>query len=334
MNTPQDGNARLAARFDMGLPLLDSPPPGLTPHLANNLKGIMHSRFIIEELKQKLLLTSYELETTRIEAEEEIRKSKDSVKQLLNLLMIAYQERDEARDQLQKLLNKVIIPTSPNDCCFTMFPIESPLIKPIKANSSITESNSLSSPEFSNIDAVSSPELSNINLGDSNNIGFVTHQTPGQEIVGTTSTRTVDHGTIIIENLVRGKILPQKGRLLQAVMEAGPLLQTLMVAGPLPRWRNPPPLQSFHIPPVGIKGCQTTTTLVDQKPVLNFANLGVPMTNSSFASSQTCSSSMLNFISGDSSSGSGCGNSWQINSVGVQNQQQYQIPSGKRVRLQ
>ncbi|KAK6935914.1 Protein of unknown function DUF1635 [Dillenia turbinata] len=257
----------------------------------------------IEELKQRLLLTTYELETTRNEAVEEMRKSKENVKQLLNLLMIAYQERDEARDQLQKLLNKVVIPTSPNDCCFTMFPHENPLIKPIKANSSITESNSLSSPEFSNIDAVSSPELSNINLGDLNNIGYVTHQTLGQEFIATTSTRTFDHGTIVIDNLVRGKTLPQKGRLLQAVMEAGPLLQTLMVAGPLPRWRNPPPLQSFHIPPVGIKGCETTT-LVDQEPVANFANVVVPKTDSSFGLWQTCSSSMLNFMSGGSSSNS------------------------------
>ncbi|OIW03907.1 hypothetical protein TanjilG_30183 [Lupinus angustifolius] len=45
--------------------------------------------------------------------------------------------------------------------------------------------------------------------------------------------------------------LPEKGKLLQAVMKAGPLLQTLLLAGPLPQWRHPPPpLESFHIPPV------------------------------------------------------------------------------------
>ncbi|CAA0813537.1 Protein of unknown function (DUF1635 [Striga hermonthica] len=44
--------------------------------------------------------------------------------------------------------------------------------------------------------------------------------------------------------------LPEKGRLLQAVMGAGPLLQTLLVAGPLPRWRHPPPpLEAHLIPP-------------------------------------------------------------------------------------
>ncbi|XP_051212043.1 uncharacterized protein [Lolium perenne] len=35
--------------------------------------------------------------------------------------------------------------------------------------------------------------------------------------------------------------LPEKGRLVEAVVSAGPLLQTLLLAGPLPRWRHPPP---------------------------------------------------------------------------------------------
>ncbi|GFP79702.1 hypothetical protein PHJA_000113700, partial [Phtheirospermum japonicum] len=34
--------------------------------------------------------------------------------------------------------------------------------------------------------------------------------------------------------------LPEKGKLLQAVIKAGPLLQTLLIAGgPLPQWRHP-----------------------------------------------------------------------------------------------
>eukprot|EP01018_Ginkgo_biloba_P020630 Gb_03710 [translate_table: standard] len=47
--------------------------------------------------------------------------------------------------------------------------------------------------------------------------------------------------------------LPEKGKLLAAVMKAGPLLQTLLLAGPLPQWRHPPPpLDSFEIPLVSI----------------------------------------------------------------------------------
>ncbi|KAF7823559.1 uncharacterized protein G2W53_021703 [Senna tora] len=46
---------------------------------------------------------------------------------------------------------------------------------------------------------------------------------------------------LVIQRLVRGKVLPEKGKLLESVMEAGPLLHSLLVAGPLPTWRNPPP---------------------------------------------------------------------------------------------
>ncbi|GER39696.1 hypothetical protein STAS_16326 [Striga asiatica] len=51
--------------------------------------------------------------------------------------------------------------------------------------------------------------------------------------------------------VVPAKALPEKGRLLQAVMRAGPLLQTLLIAGgPLPEWRHPPPpMDSHQIPP-------------------------------------------------------------------------------------
>uniref|UniRef100_A0A1J3JK09 Uncharacterized protein n=1 Tax=Noccaea caerulescens TaxID=107243 RepID=A0A1J3JK09_NOCCA len=46
-------------------------------------------------------------------------------------------------------------------------------------------------------------------------------------------------------------MLPEKGKLLKAVLKAGPLLQTLLLAGQLPQWRHPPPqLESFEIPPV------------------------------------------------------------------------------------
>ena len=43
--------------------------------------------------------------------------------------------------------------------------------------------------------------------------------------------------------------LPEKGRLVEAVVSAGPLLQTLLLAGPLPRWRHPPPAAPADIPP-------------------------------------------------------------------------------------
>ncbi|XP_066350576.1 uncharacterized protein [Miscanthus floridulus] len=50
--------------------------------------------------------------------------------------------------------------------------------------------------------------------------------------------------------------LPEKGRLVEAVVEAGPLLQTLLLAGPLPRWRHPPPPAPADIPPFN-PGCHS-----------------------------------------------------------------------------
>lgn len=47
--------------------------------------------------------------------------------------------------------------------------------------------------------------------------------------------------------------LPEKGKLLEAILKVGPLLQTLLLAGPLPMWQRPPPnLDSSQIPLVPI----------------------------------------------------------------------------------
>ncbi|XP_019177425.1 PREDICTED: uncharacterized protein LOC109172663 isoform X2 [Ipomoea nil] len=193
----------------------------------------------MDELKQKLLYSTFELERFKAESSEETRKSKEYVKQLVQLLKVACKERDAARDQLQKLLGTgsvVLLPAT-------------------KANSGVTESNSLSetyntqgsSPVESFLEAVSSPELLNSSAVDSS---------------------AMDLAGMAIEGLAKGKCLPQKGKLLQAVLEAGPLLQTLLVAGPLPRWRNPPQLKAFHIPPVSIRGCNDAEIFAHHSPAV------------------------------------------------------------------
>ena len=292
-----------------------------------------------EDLKQKLLYATLELESSRMAANEEMKKNKESIKQLLQLLKVAYQERDEARDQLQKVLNKAMLSTPPE--FLTVRPQiqpESPLIKPTKANSSITESNSLSEtynhhshgspPVDSFFDTVTSPDLSNITMADSSNLAFV-NQTFVQEYSGVAK---IDQSSVVIDNLVRGKPLPQKGMLLQTVMEAGPLLQTLLVAGPLPRWRNPPTLQPFQIPPVSIKGCETSIN--NQKPAASMSYSvqkplnSTPYVEMSCGSSQMFSSSMLSFGTGHSGpcfTGGGL-----LTSGGNINSQ---IPTGKRQRF-
>jgi Protein of unknown function (DUF1635) len=52
-----------------------------------------------------------------------------------------------------------------------------------------------------------------------------------------------------LEEMAMKKGLPEKGKLVEAVVTAGPLLQTLLLAGPLPKWRHPPPAaRCFDIP--------------------------------------------------------------------------------------
>ncbi|XP_010510590.1 PREDICTED: uncharacterized protein LOC104786828 [Camelina sativa] len=213
----------------------------------------------MDELRQKLQYSSFELEAVKAKANEETKLHQEEVKNLLHLLKRTRQERDEAKDQLQKLLV-------------------------IKTNSSITESNSHgSSPVDSFFEPVSSPEFSNFNMvvpEPVNQIKFKNrqqHQHQQQQQTVNRILKKVDPVEALMDEIVKGKSLPEKGKLLQTVMESGPLLQTLLVAGPLPRWRNPPPLQqSFRVPPISNSyGClpMTTTTTTS---MLNFRGCSVP----------------------------------------------------------
>ncbi|KAA8516473.1 hypothetical protein F0562_017021 [Nyssa sinensis] len=209
----------------------------------------------ILELKHKLLCTMFELESAKTEAKEEMRQIDENIKQLLQLLKLAYQERDKARNKLQILMKEVSYLPANVGPVLTHKPPESLPPKATKANSSAIRSDtalktynhhlSCSSPVDCYCNAISSLEFSNTSLIDSSNLGA-----QKQPLVQTSSGMTlIDPVSAVIENLVKGKPLPQKGKLLQAVMEAGPLLQTLLAVGPpLPRWRNPPSPQSLLIP--------------------------------------------------------------------------------------
>ncbi|MCD7467899.1 hypothetical protein HAX54_005599 [Datura stramonium] len=261
----------------------------------------------MDETRQKLLYTSLELERMTMESSEEKRKNN----QLIQLIKIAYQERDEARDNLHKLLNKI------NQY---QIHIDSPLAvaKAPKANS--IESNSLSETynynshnsssslvEESFLDVVSSPDLSNNIIPVS--CGVVPQQQV-PEVVDRASLvinslvkgktlpqqvpEVVDHASLVIDSLVKGKTLPQQGKLLQSVLEAGPLLQTLLVAGPLPRWRNPPQFKPLHIPPVSIKGCCEGGMITRQNSNVNSSHFGSSMMmNSQPYFEMSCGSSQM-----------------------------------------
>ncbi|KAJ0734624.1 hypothetical protein HanPI659440_Chr11g0422241 [Helianthus annuus] len=206
-----------------------------------------------------------------------MKRNTESMKQLLQMLKVACQERDEAKDQLQKLLNKA---KSSNDQqmfnatntsvpnCFDQVqqPHQGPLMMPTKAHSSITESNSLSEaynqsspPVDSLFDPISSPEFSNMNVETTFVQNYNQNGGYSNGLNTSENVQKVDQATLVMENMIKGKTLPQKGSFLQAVVDAGPLLQNLLLAGPLPRWRNPPPLKSFHISPMMAVVDQTTT---------------------------------------------------------------------------
>ncbi|GJT78191.1 DNA polymerase V [Tanacetum coccineum] len=267
----------------------------------------------IDELKQKLLYKTLELEAVKADTNEEIKRNSESMKQMLQLLKVACQERDEARDQLQKLLNKIVMPSNdqqtfnatnwltPN-CFVGDQHHQGPLMIPTKANSSITESNSLSdaynhssSPVESLFDPIPSPKFSNINVEtpyvqDYTQIGGFSNS-----LNGSSNMSKVDEATMVMEHMIKGKTLPQKGNLTQAILEAGPLLQTIMVGGPLPRWRNPPPIQTFNIPQMAVGVDQVTSA---QRQSVGNPNkfLNSPMTmlkQSQPYAEMACSSQMM-----------------------------------------
>lgn len=157
-------------------------------------------------MENQLESVTKELAEARKAAIEQRKTHKENVQNLFHLLSIVCKERDEARDQLHKLM---------------------------MSNSKMTNQSNVSS-------SISLSSLDNVIASADNLIPFCS---------------SYDRGSAIIEDLAKGRPRPEKGKLLQSVMEAGPLLDTLLVAGSLPQWRDPPPMrQDPQVPPVPIRG--------------------------------------------------------------------------------
>ncbi|EHA8589129.1 hypothetical protein COCNU_scaffold008160G000010 [Cocos nucifera] len=179
-----------------------------------------------EELKQALLRTTLELESTRIAAQEELRRMEAQALNLTHLLEIATRERDEARHQCHALL--LLLMDHNNHLASNPNPNPNP-------------NQAVQLDEGSNV-ATGAGGLSSSSEG-----GGEEERSNGTSPAGMAAVEAE------MEAAARRRGLPEKGRLLEAVMAAGPLLQTLLLAGPLPQWRHPPPaLQTFEIPPVSI----------------------------------------------------------------------------------
>ncbi|KAL8115693.1 hypothetical protein AgCh_022260 [Apium graveolens] len=118
------------------------------------------------------------------------------MKQMIQLLKKTIQERNEARDQLDQLVNKLVIPSAkPTTEILSAMPRispKNPLVKPTRANSS--------------------------------NMAFMNHEPFVQDYNVPSVVVKVDQGSLIINNLVKGKTMPQKGNLVQSVLGAGLLL--------------------------------------------------------------------------------------------------------------
>ncbi|KAG4961223.1 hypothetical protein AAZX31_13G303900 [Glycine max] len=175
----------------------------------------------MEELRQSLIYTTLELEQTRVAVQEELKKRDEQLLNLKDLLSKTIRERDEAQEKCQRLLLEKLV-----------FQQQLQHAAPVSGISSIEDeprrgidSNNGHSSSDCEESIVSSPVIDHL------------PQPQPQSMI----------------ELTPDKPLPEKGKLLQAVMKAGPLLQTLLLAGPLPQWRHPPPpLESFEIPPVTI----------------------------------------------------------------------------------
>ncbi|KAL2239872.1 UNVERIFIED_CONTAM: hypothetical protein Sindi_0628400 [Sesamum indicum] len=169
-----------------------------------------HQEKSMDELRQTLLLTM-ELEDTRMKAQEELKMRDEQISQLKELLNRAIKERDEAQEHCQKVLFEKLL-------------LQQQLQH--SGGSSVEDDHKRGMDGFSSSDCdesiVSSP-----------------HHLPPPPA------ESEPELPIVLD-----RPLPEKGKLLQAVMKAGPLLQTLLLAGPLPQWRHPPPpLDSYQIPP-------------------------------------------------------------------------------------
>ncbi|URE01270.1 hypothetical protein MUK42_19295 [Musa troglodytarum] len=217
-----------------------------------------------EGLEHELLCATFELESLRATVNEEIRSREEDIDRLIQRIQVVTHERDAARDQLQLLLDKI---THANTGELSPMPSgslqpDSPQMRQTGATSNITESDSLAgTPTHNSHTIVAFPESSSIKMANTCNMLMV------QQRSSPANNSTADRASETINSLATNKPLPQKGKLLQAVLEAGPTLQTLLLAGSLPRWRNPPPPKPFQGPPPGVQA--RTAPLLTPKTVPN-----------------------------------------------------------------
>ncbi|KAI3743237.1 hypothetical protein L1987_60943 [Smallanthus sonchifolius] len=167
-----------------------------------------------EELTESLLITTMELEAARFKAQEELKIKDEELIQLKHLLNTAINEKNEAQNRYQTLLQYHHRQTT---------------APPPQSGVSSMEDEHVTTGGLSSSDCEESIVSSSVS-----ELPVQFTQLPSSEL---------ELGFPV-------KALPEKGKLLEAVIKAGPLLHNLLLAGPLPHWRHPPPsLVAYQIPP-------------------------------------------------------------------------------------
>ncbi|KAI3738664.1 hypothetical protein L2E82_28732 [Cichorium intybus] len=178
-----------------------------------------------EELTESLLITTVELEAARFKAQEELKQKDDQLFQLKELLNTAINERNEAQDRYQSL----VLQYHPHR----------------HQNHRLTSTP----PPHSVVSSIEDEPIAN---------GAFSSSDCEESIVSSPATEppvrfTQPSWSLEQELSFPVRALPEKGKLLEAVIKAGPLLQNLLLAGPLPHWRHPPPpLETYQIPPLPV----------------------------------------------------------------------------------
>nr|GMD64575.1 protein enabled homolog [Ipomoea batatas] len=156
----------------------------------------------MDELRQWLLVTTMELEKTRMKAQEELEMRENQIFQLKDMLSRAMKEKIDAEEKCKRLQ-------------LERFLLQQPPAAPMSGISSIEDE-----PRIRGVD-------------HSNNNGFSSSDSDESIVSSPAPAPATQDLPIVID-----KPLPEKGKFLQAVMKAGPLLQTLLLAGPLPHISN------------------------------------------------------------------------------------------------
>jgi hypothetical protein len=189
----------------------------------------------MEEIRHSLLYTTFELETTLLAAKEEITRREYEMIHLKDLLSRTIKERDEAQTRCQRLMLEKLM-----------------LAKQLQQKQQQLQEQ-LQLKQQQQRQQLQQEAASN-NEDESKVTEHFACSDCHEHIIASPGTDPISQPLPEAAlKLLADKPLPEKGKLLQAVIEAGPLLQTLLLAGPLPQWQHPPPqLNSVEIPPVAI----------------------------------------------------------------------------------